>query len=1522
MCKSGNRSIFVVFVALLTVGSLGPDGGMRALAQDLGDDDEPNVPVSINEIMASNSTAMADSQGQFDDWIEIHNWSDSAVDIGGLYLTDDIEVPAKWQVPTSKPTLTTIAAGGYLLIWMDGDTGDSGLHASFGLDADGDALYLLESDGRTLVDSIEFGGQIPNVSYGRYPEDTADWQFLKVFTPGASNYQAYDGLVGDVEISPAHGFYDEPFEVTMLCGTPDATIYYTTDGSEPAREGSRFPTGKAYSAPFQITRTTCIRAKAIKTGWKSSRIATQTYVFLDLVIRQSASVSGLPGSWAGVNADYAMDTRIVNPNLAEMKEYLKSIPTMSIVTTVDDMFGTTNGIYSHATSRGLSWEKPASLEMIWPDGQEGFQANCGIRMYGDVGRQNAYRKKSFRLLFKGVYGQTSLRYPLFGKDATQEFDQLILRANFNDCYVFGREKSQYMRDEYSRKLQEALGQATSHGTYVHLYIDGAYWGLYNPVERPDQSFTASYFGGDKEDWDCFKTNVPVGDSVGDSWSAMLSAVRQGVQTNEGYQRVQGNNPDGTRNPAYKDYIDLDNYIDYLIVNFFVGNTDWPHKNWYAGMNRIDTSGFKFFCWDTEWVIDLVVGHSLDSSLTENVVNVGNGIAEPYGQLRNNAEFRLLFADHVHRAFFNGGPLYVDPSRPWWDPTYPQGNRPAAAYAALADSIEEAMIAESARWGDVVSSTPYTITQWRAERDYILNTYMVQRPGIVMNQFRNAGLYPSIAAPAFNISGSYQHGGRVMKGSLLSMTGSGTIWYTTDGNDPRLPATVPSGTASANVLVRESAAKRVLVPTADIGQAWKGGQPFDDSAWLPGAGGVGFERSTGYESFIGIDVLDAMYGKNASCYIRIPFSLTAAALQGISNLTLKVRYDDGFVAYINGTEVCRAQADGTPAWNAGASASHSDTDAIVFENFDISSRVATLRQGDNVLAVHGLNQGSTSSDFLLSVELAAAKAQSGSQPAGVAPTALQYGSATALSKSTHVKARVLSGTTWSALNEAVYAAGPVAQSLRISEIMYHPADTGKPTDPNTEYVELTNIGSDTINLNLVKFTNGIDFTFPVFELAPGGYCVVVRDEAAFEAKYGSGRPVAGRYAGNLNNAGERLELLDALGTVIESFRFRDDWFNLTDGMGFSLTARDLQADPNAFTDKSAWRPSAAMGGSPGTDDSGQVPSLGAVVINELLANSQGRDPDWIELHNTTDQAISIGGWFLSDDADDLTKYQIASGASIPAGGYVVFYENRQFGSKADPGCKEPFALSADGETVYLHSGAAGALTGYSEQEKFDASEPGVSLGRYEKSTGSYNFVALSEPTPGAANAVPQVGPVVIHEIMYHPDGLIPEEYVELLNITDAPVKLYDMEKEAPWRFTDDPDNPGIELLFPTDVPVVLAPGEYIVLAKAENLVRDKYDIPVDVRVFSWGVGNLANGAEKVQISRPGDLDGQDERIWMRVDRVVYSDGAHPWSFPGGIDPWPTQADGQGSSLSRIDPAAYGNDPANWRARTPSPGLPNP
>jgi hypothetical protein len=1130
-------------------------------------------PLVINELMAVNGTFLRDPQAQYDDWIEIYNGSDGPTDVAGLYLAGDPAVPRRWQFPPDQAALTTILPRGFLVVWMDGDTADPGLHAGFKLDGDGDALYLFASDGRTLLDSIVFGAQNADVSYGRYPDAADDWQFMSVPTPGAPNVQGYHGRVADVRFSRERGFCDQPFEVAIFCDTPDAMIYYTTDGTAPYLLGGRVPSGIPYTKPIQITKTTCLRAAAIRQNWLAGNIVTQTYIFLQNVIQQPAQPSGFPARWQGAAADYEMDPQVVSdPRYHDvLADALLSIPTMSLVMAGRDLFDSTTGIYANPQNSGAAWERPGSVELIYPDGSEGFQTTCAVRIQGGWFRApSASGKHSFRLLFKAAYGPSKLRYPLFGPEAADEFDTIVLRAGANDGYAWDAAylTEQYTRDEFGRQLQAATGHAAVHGTFVHLYVNGLHWGLYNPCERPDASFSARYYGGDEDNWDALHDGSASNGDTG-AWSQMLALCREAATSDAAYQRLQGNDPDGTRNPDYPALLDVPNYIDYLIVNLWGGNWDWPWKNWWAGRDRSpDSTGFKFYCWDYE----NTMGNNRDRSpLSKNALqNNFSSAGQPHQYLKQNAEYCLLFADRVQRLFFHDGPLTPAPL--------------IARYADLASIVEMAIVAESARWGDVHHHPPLTQQQWYAERDWLLQTYLPQRSGIVLSQFRSAGLYPNIEAPTFQINGSYQQGGHVATGAQLSMTGGGIVWYTLDGTDPRLPRREgPAG--PIYTLLAEDADKRVFVPTQDMDDAWKGGVPYNDSYWTLVAGspgGVGYEYSSGYEALLSFDVEDQMYGKGTSCYIRMPF-LLAVDPGKLSYMSLRIRYDDAFVAYLNGVEMQRAVFQGTPKWDSSSSGTHEAEEA---ELFDVSGGLRLLRQGENILAIHGMNSARDSSDFIILASLEAGEGAAAQGGGGVSATAGSYTGPITLNQSVIAKARTLSGSTWSALNEAVFAVGPVAESLRISEIMYHPADGGDPNDPNTEFIELTNIGSQSINLNLVRFTNGIDYTFPSFELPAGDYGLLVKDIAAFEARYGTKLPVVGQYAGSLNNGGECIELVDAAGQVIQRFAYDDNWFDLTDGQGSSLTVKDPPAtDADSLNDKSAWRPSTQAGGSPGTNDGG-------------------------------------------------------------------------------------------------------------------------------------------------------------------------------------------------------------------------------------------------------------------------------------------------------------------------------------------------
>jgi len=513
--------------------------------------------------------------------------------------------------------------------------------------------------------------------------------------------------------------------------------------------------------------------------------------------------------------------------------------------------------------------------------------------------------------------------------------------------------------------------------------------------------------------------------------------------------------------------------------------------------------------------------------------------------------------------------------------------------------------------------------------------------------------------------------------------------------------------------------------------------------------------------------------------------------------------------------------------------------------------------------------------------------------------------------------------WSAPVE--FVAGPAMGSavpLRITEIMYNPAERdttpGNPEEPFTnnndfEYVELKNIGASAVNLAGIRFTEGVHFTFGSMALNPGEFVLVVRDSDAFEARYGTGHNIAGEFLDDtsLGNGGDDLLLLDPLGFTIHDFDYADGWFPHTDGEGFSLVVRDATQDTDLWDSKDGWRASWALHGNPGQADPSPV-NPGDVVLNELLAHTDGADGDWVELKNATDSAIDLTGWFLSDDPGNLLKYRIGSAApvSIPGGGLVVFTEAAHFGDTAtDPGRLVPFAFSEFGEVVgdalLLTSSPDGVHPGgYREDEYFGPSLGEVSFGRYEKPSGGKDFVPVASPTFEAPNAAPLIPDVVINEIMYNPDpgG---HEFIELANRTDADVPLHDDQPTPnPWMFTD-----GVTYTFPTDA-YVPAGGYALVVGIDPATFRSTYGVPPSIPVYGPWDGALANEGERIELCFPGAPEWFDpppgEPVpyipYVLAEKITYDDRS----------PWPATPDGGGPSLERLDPDVYGNDVANWGA----------
>ena len=265
--------------------------------------------------------------------------------------------------------------------------------------------------------------------------------------------------------------------------------------------------------------------------------------------------------------------------------------------------------------------------------------------------------------------------------------------------------------------------------------------------------------------------------------------------------------DMTRYDDLCEMLDIDNFIADLLSHWYATNWDWPEKNWYA-THRCPDGPWRFHTWDAE--------HSMEFWNTGQSV-IGLSISGIHDKLKANPEYRMHFADVVHRHLFNGGTL-----------TYP---RTADMYRTRMAQIDRAIVGESARWGDTRSTIPHTREDWLTNQNNVLTRFIQPRSTFLLNWLKNANLYPNVAAPVFHIDGTYQHGGQVEVGAKLSMQGgAGTVWYTLDGSDPRIPGSTPANGGDLK-LVAENAPKRVLIPTGQVPEAWRGGQAFDDAGWI-------------------------------------------------------------------------------------------------------------------------------------------------------------------------------------------------------------------------------------------------------------------------------------------------------------------------------------------------------------------------------------------------------------------------------------------------------------------------------------------------------------------------------------------------------------------------------------------------------------------------------------------------------------------------------------------------------------------
>lgn len=629
----------------------------------------------------------------------------------------------------------------------------------------------------------------------------------------------YDSV--GLQFSLPSGFYEDPFSLEITAADPSWNVIYTLDGSNPQDSETAINSGNTATLRIDpedgqdrpATPAVIVRASAVFPGLKAAVPESRTYIFLDEVLSQSNPYGGWPSSSINEQViDLRMDGQIVKSTAYadQMIPSLTDIPSLSVITDLDHLFHPETGIYVNAHGHGPAWERECSVELINPDGSEGFEVNAGLRIRGGWSRHPDFPKHAFRLFFRSEYGDPKLYFPLFGEEGVDHFDKIDLRTAQNYAWSNGDHRNTFLRDVFSRDLQRDMGQPYTRSRYYHLYLNGMYWGLFQTQERSEARFAADYFGGKTDEYDVIKVNtedwkyrIEATDGNLISWFELWDMCRSGFKSNSAYFKLLGRDQYGDPVTGGQVYLDMDNLIDYMLGIFYTGNFDAPTSsfgwnkgpnNFFAIDNREDRSrGFTFYNHDAEHSLFAEVAEP-GTGLEEDRVNLTNRSDDKHmdvtdfsafhpqwlhHKLSINPEYKLRFMDRAYLHLSGKGALTEEACKGRLD--------------QRALEIDKAMVAESARWGDARSWVHIPFKKeddWVPQVQAITNDFFPYRTEIVIKQLDEAGLYTTIQPPVRYLDSErllknriYLEGTATLR--LENVESGGKLYYTLNGSDPRM-----------------------------------------------------------------------------------------------------------------------------------------------------------------------------------------------------------------------------------------------------------------------------------------------------------------------------------------------------------------------------------------------------------------------------------------------------------------------------------------------------------------------------------------------------------------------------------------------------------------------------------------------------------------------------------------------------------------------------------------------------------------
>ncbi|MFC2137806.1 CotH kinase family protein [Bacteroidota bacterium] len=563
--------------------------------------------IILNEIMATNASAHMETDFyNFPDWVEIYNNGSSGEMLSGYYISDNKDELKKWQLPS-----VSLDSNEYYFVYCDEKA--TGNHTNFGLSAGGEKVYLCDNAGN-IVDSVTYPKLYPNISFGRNSSDNNQWLFCATPTPGENNITTNAVTqASEVKYSIPAGVINSSIDLTL----EGENIRYTTNGAEPDSNSSN------YTQAININKTTIVKSKIIHDDSLPGETYANTYFY---------------------------------------NEHNFTLPVVSLSFTPDYFYDDDIGIHVEGKN-GIAgncgkvanwnqpWERPAYLEYFDENGIKQISQQVGVKVAGGCTRGRA--QKSLSVYARSKYGDNDFDYPLFvEKPDIQRYKSFVLRNSGND------QDQTLLRDAFIQSLVKN-SMDIDYQAYqpAIVYFNGEYRGIMNLREKADEDYFESNYSIDSDEIDFLEgilwcTGDNCYDAIRGSNAEYLDLISfissNSLANDDNYNLVASQ-------------LDLQEYINYMVVQTYIGNRDWPGNN--LKFWKIKENGkWRWILFDTDYGFGFRLNTDPHAYESFDVATATDGESHPnppwstilFRKLLKNEKFKKqfirTFITHMNSSF--------------------------------------------------------------------------------------------------------------------------------------------------------------------------------------------------------------------------------------------------------------------------------------------------------------------------------------------------------------------------------------------------------------------------------------------------------------------------------------------------------------------------------------------------------------------------------------------------------------------------------------------------------------------------------------------------------------------------------------------------------------------------------------------------------------------------------------------------------------------------------------------------------